>query len=72
MGTYAQAIGRSRGGLTTKIVALLDRLVDLHQFPGQQHDSIGAQTLLEGIEIGALITDKGFDTDALRPELDPV
>jgi transposase len=38
--------------------------------PGQRHDSVGAEPLLNGIEIGALIADKGFDSDALRQELD--
>ncbi len=68
-----QAIGRSRGGLTTKIVALVDALGNLVRFvllPGQRHDSIGAAPLLEGIEIEALIGDKGFDMDWLRAELD--
>jgi transposase len=37
---------------------------------GPRHDSIRAEPLLDGIEIGALIADKGFDTDALRQELD--
>lgn len=67
-----QAIGRSRGGLTTKIVALVDALGNLSRFlllPGQRHDSIGAEPLLDGIELGALIADKGFDNNWLRQEL---
>jgi transposase len=59
--------------LTTKIVALVDALGNLAHFlllPGQRHDSVGAEPLLDGIEIGALIADKGFDNDALRQELD--
>jgi transposase len=36
----------------------------------QRHDSVGAEPLLEGLEMGALIADKGFDNDALRQELD--
>ena len=43
-GTQNQAIGRSRGGLTTKIVALVDGLGNLARFvllPGQRHDSAG-------------------------------
>ena len=59
--------------MTTKIVALVDGLGNLVRFllfPGQRHDSVGAQPLLEGLEIGALIADKGFDNDALRQELD--
>jgi transposase len=68
-----QAIGRSRGGLTTKIVALVDALGNLVRFvllPGQRHDSVGAAPLLEGLAIEALIADKGFDMDWLRTELD--
>src|SRR3954449_5358833 len=45
-GTQNQAIGRSRGGLTTKIVALVDALGTLVRFillPGQRHDSVGVQ-----------------------------
>jgi hypothetical protein len=37
-GTQSQAIGRSRGGLTTKIVALVDalgNLIDFALLPGQ-------------------------------------
>jgi transposase len=71
-GTSRQAIGRSRGGLTTKIVALVDGLGNLARFvllPGPRHDSIGVAPLIEGIEIGALIGDKGFDTDWLRTDL---
>ncbi len=51
----------------------MDALGNLAQFlllPGQRHDSVGAEPLLDGIEIGALIADKGFDNDALRQELD--
>jgi transposase len=54
-------------------VALVDALGNLTHFrllPGQRHDSVGAEPLLEGVEIGALIADKGFDNDALRQELD--
>ena len=54
-------------------MALVDALGNLADFlllPGQRHDSVGAEPLLEGLEIGALIADKGFDNDALRQELD--
>jgi transposase len=54
-------------------VALVDALGNLAHFlllPGQRHDSVGAEPLLNGIEIGALIADKGFASDALRQELD--
>ena len=51
----------------------MDALGNLAHFlllPGQRHDSVGAEPLLDGIEIGALIADKGFDNDVLRQELD--
>ena len=58
--------------MTTKIVALVDALGNLARFvllPGQRHDSVGAEPLLDGVAIGALIGDKGFDNDWLRREL---
>lgn len=72
-GTQTQAIGRSRGGLTTKIVALVDALGNLVRFvllPGQRHDTVGVPPLIEGIAFGALLGDKAFDVDWLRAELD--
>jgi hypothetical protein len=45
-----QAIGRSKGGLSTKIHALVDALGNLLRFlltPGQAHDLIGADGLLQ-------------------------
>ena len=69
----AQAIGRSRGGLTTKIVALADALGNLVRFvllPGQRHDTIGVPPLIEGVAFGALLGDKAFDMDWLRADLD--
>ena len=38
--------------------------------PGQRHDSVGVQPLIEGVAFGALLGDKAFDTDRLRAELD--
>ena len=72
-GTENQAIGRSRGGLTTKIVALVDALGNLVRvilLPGQRHDTIGVPPLIKGVIFGALLGDKAFDTDRLRAELD--
>ncbi|WP_455271045.1 IS5 family transposase [Rhizobium herbae] len=68
-GACHQAIGRSRGGLTTKIVALVDALGNLTRFvllPGQRHDSIAAPDLIDGIDMQALLADKGFDNNHLR------
>jgi IS5 family transposase len=56
-------VGRSRGGLTTKIHARVDakgRPVCLLISPGNDHDVTAAETLLEGIEPRAIvIADKG-------------
>ena len=63
-----QAIGRSRGGLTTKIHALVDALgnpVDLMLTPGQAHDLACAEPLLERADPKALLGDKAYDADAL-------
>ncbi|MEZ5932027.1 MAG: IS5 family transposase [Alphaproteobacteria bacterium] len=71
-GPETQAIGRSRGGLTTKVLALVDALGNLARFmlmPGQRHDSIGVDSLLDGVTIDALIADKAFDNNAIRKEL---
>src|SRR5918994_5940780 len=72
-GTQTQAIGRSRGGLTTKIVALVDALGNLVRFvllPGQRHDSVGVAPLIQDLDFAALLADRAFDMDWLRAELD--
>jgi transposase len=64
----SQAIGRSRGGLTTKIHAIVDALgnpVALALTPGQAADITQAEPLLETLEPDAVIADKGYDSDAL-------
>src|SRR5665647_3802194 len=63
-----QAIGRSRGGLTTKIHALVDALgnpVELMLTPGQAHDLTCAEPLIEAADPGALLADKAYDADTL-------
>ncbi len=60
-GNQNQAIGRSRGSLTAKIVALVDALGNLVRFlllPGQWHDTIGIEPLTEDIEFDSLFCDK--------------
>src|SRR3712207_9076324 len=71
-GTRARAIGRSRGGLTTEIVAPVDAPGDLVRFvlpPGQRHDMAGVPPPIEGAAFGALLGDPAFDTDPLRADL---
>lgn len=58
--------------MTTKIVALADSLGNLARFvllPGQRHDRIGVEPLIEGLDFEALIADKAFDNNALRATL---
>src|ERR1700730_1401081 len=71
-GTQSQAIGRSKGGMTTKILALTDALGNLVRFvllPGQRFDTIGVPPLIEGVEFGALIADKAFDSNDIIAKL---
>ncbi len=69
-GEQTQAIGRSRGGRTTKIHALTDALcrpVAFHLTPGQASDITTAPELLAlAPAIDALIADKAYDGDNLR------
>jgi transposase len=51
---------------------LVDALGYLARFillPGQRHDSVGVEPLIENIDFAALIADKAFDNNALRREL---
>jgi transposase len=60
------AIGRSRGGLSTKIHALVDALGKPLAFlltPGQAHDLVGADALLPQMAADRLIADRAFDAD---------
>lgn len=63
-------MGRSRGGLTSKIHALVDaegRPVAFRLTGGQVADCTQAEALIEGISEGdILLADKGYDTDAIR------
>ena len=66
-------MGRSRGGLTTKIHALVDANglpIHLKLSEGQAHDGRGAANMLEGITEGQiLLADSAYDSDALRKSL---
>jgi transposase len=61
-----EAIGRSKGGLTTKIHATTDALgnpTGFHLTPGDAHDLVGADALLPGLEADALLADKAYDAE---------
>jgi hypothetical protein len=61
-----QALGRSKGGVITKIHALVDALGNPLRFlltPGQVHDLAGADALLPQMTADLLIADKAYDAD---------
>ena len=71
-GTQSQAIGRSKGGMTTKILALTDalgNLVRFHLMPGHRYDTVGVPPLIDGVSFGGLIADMAFDSNAIVAEL---
>jgi len=73
-GERSQAIGRSRGGRTTKIHALTDafcRPVAFLLTGGQVADYTAADALLERMPATAILHgDKGYDSDALRRKIE--
>ena len=66
-------MGRSRGGLTTKIHVLVDangNPICLKLTKGQAHDGRSAVDMLEQIGAGqTLLADRAYDSDALRKSL---
>jgi len=72
----AQALGRSRGGFSTKIhAATIDEncAVALHLTPGQAHDGRQFECLYESLDpdhvLESAALDKGYDADRLRERL---
>lgn len=66
-------LGRSSGGLTTKIHALVDALGNPVAFvlsPGQTHDSVKAHELIEHVENGScLLADTAYDNQTTHLHL---
>lgn len=66
-------MGRSRGGLTTKIHALVDANglpIALKLTAGQAHDGRSATDMLDTLNEGdVLLADRAYDSDALRSEM---
>jgi transposase len=66
-------MGCSRGGLTTKIHAVVDAdglPIALKLTPGQAHDGRSAEGMLESLGTGdILLADRGYDSDALRNQM---
>ena len=70
-----QAIGRSKGGLTTKIHALCNTLgfpIAFHLTAGQVHDLAGADVLLDKItQATYLLADRAYDAqERVRQKLE--
>jgi transposase len=73
-GGGAQAIGRSRGGLSTKVVAVAsdeDGVIAVDIDEGQRHDARLAEPILTEAKaaigvIDEVLGDKAFDSDAIR------
>ncbi len=70
----ARIWGRSRGGLTTKIDALVDGRglpVCLHLSEGQASDCREAEPLLDAVPKGSVfLADKAYDSDAIRARVE--
>ena len=62
-GQPEQALGRSRGGFSTKIHVTVDGLgnpLRLRLTAGQRHDITQALDLLDGLEVERIIADRGY------------
>lgn len=67
-GQAAQALGRSRGGFSTKIHIRVDALglpLDFILTAGQRHDVTQAPALLESCQSDYVIADTSYDADDL-------
>lgn len=65
MGINRQVIGKSRAKMTTKILALVDSLVNLIKFrlmPEQYHGIAGVMPLIKDIGFKALLGDSVYFT----------
>lgn len=68
-----QALGRSKGGFTTKIHAVVDALGQALKFSltgGQTHDITQASYLIEGLKNSNIIADKGDDSNAFIEQIE--
>ena len=63
-----ECLGRSKGGFTTKIHAVVDALGNPLKFiltPGQRNDITQAESLIKDFKNTAVIADKGYDSNHL-------
>ena len=69
--TERKAVGRTRGGLNTKLHVIVDELGNPVEFllsPGNDHDSVHAIELLKQTEISGsnVLADRAYGTEAIR------
>jgi putative transposase len=66
-------LGRSRGGFGTKLHVAVDGLGNPVEFlltGGQEADITQAEGLIKGHDAGAVIADKGYDSDKLVQKIE--
>jgi transposase len=73
-GVQHQALGRSRGGFSTKVHLRVNAdgmPIAVEATPGQAHDVTAYDDLMDqrDSDPGALLADKGYDSDAIRQDL---
>src|ERR1700749_2576400 len=73
-GVRRQALGRSRGGVTTKIHLRCNAVglpIAVGLTEGEAHDVTAYDALMEqrDSDPGAMLADKGYDSDAIRHDL---
>lgn len=72
-GAQINAIGRSRGGPTTKVHLIVDALglpVTFELTEGQRNDSVAAPPLVKRVRPRCLLADKAYDTNPFRAVLE--
>lgn len=68
-----EALGRSKGGFTTKIHALVDALGNPLKFiltPGQRNEITQAEVLTKNVTNSTVVADKGYDSNAFIASLE--
>ena len=70
-GQENQALGRTKGGLNSKVTALVDgrgRAIQLALAPGQRNDTIAAEEIVLP-DNKKVVADKGYDSDKFRDRI---
>ena len=71
-GQAEQALGRSRGGFSTKIHLTVDGLgypLRIHLTAGQRHDIIKAHDLIADLDFDFIIADRGYSSQDFVDEI---